>query len=67
MNPKANFPSYSTVNTEGFKPNLETQLLPLIATKIEDAEMKSEDKKIAPSSSKSAHHSLLLQVFTELT
>ncbi|CAL9081672.1 unnamed protein product [Musa textilis] len=54
-----------TVNTEGFKPNLETQLLPLIATKIEDAEMKSEDKKIAPSSSKSAHHSLLLQVLCE--
>lgn len=54
------------MNTEGFKPNLETQLVPLFATKVEEAETRSEDKKTASSSLKNAHHSLLLQVLIML-
>ncbi|KAG6483447.1 hypothetical protein ZIOFF_060094 [Zingiber officinale] len=53
-----------TVNTEGFKPNLETQLVPLLSTKVDEAETKSEDKTKA-SSSKNIHHPLLLQVLSE--
>lgn len=45
------------MNTEGFKPNLESHLVPLLATKLEEAQVKAEDKI-----TKSLHHSLLLQV-----
>ncbi|XP_073099201.1 probable aspartyl aminopeptidase isoform X2 [Elaeis guineensis] len=54
-----------TVNTEGFKPNFESHLVPLLATKLEEAQVKSEDKKSLSISSKSVHHSLLLQVLSE--
>jgi aspartyl aminopeptidase len=48
------------VNSDGFKPNLETHLVPLLATKREEATMNSDDK--SSSSTKVAHHPLLLQV-----
>lgn len=50
------------VNTEGFKPNLETHLAPVLATAIK-AEVdggKSDGKEDA--AKKTAHHPLLLQV-----
>lgn len=54
-----------SVNTEGFKPNLENHLVPLLATKLE-MQIKSEDQSIVSCSSKSpSHHSLLLQVLCE--
>ncbi|XP_008788174.1 probable aspartyl aminopeptidase [Phoenix dactylifera] len=53
-----------TVNTEGFKPNFESHLVPLLATKLE-AQVKSEEKKSSSISSKGVHHSLLLQVLSE--
>ena len=56
------FWGFSTVNKDGFKPNLETQLIPLLATKIEDASAESKEKSRA-SSSKAAHHPVLMQVF----
>lgn len=50
-----------TVNQDGFKPNLETQLIPLLATKTENATADSTEKNNV-SSSKDVHHQLLLQV-----
>ncbi|XP_058107518.1 probable aspartyl aminopeptidase isoform X6 [Magnolia sinica] len=52
----------NTVNTDGFKPNLETHLVPLTATKLEEASTKSEEKT---TSSKAAHHPLLMQVLSD--
>lgn len=51
----------STVNKDGFKPNLETQLIPLLATRNEDvsAELKGKNADL---SSKDGHHPLLMQV-----
>lgn len=46
------------VNKDGFKPNLETHLIPLLATKPEDTSVDSNDKKTA---SKAIHHPLLIQ------
>ncbi|XP_047256806.1 probable aspartyl aminopeptidase isoform X2 [Capsicum annuum] len=48
-----------TVNQDGFKPNLETHLIPLLATKTENA---TADEKSNVSSSKDVHHQLLLKV-----
>ncbi|MFS8012285.1 putative aspartyl aminopeptidase [Helianthus anomalus] len=48
-----------TVNQDGFKPNLETHLNPLLATKHDDASPDSKDK------SKSYHHPLLMQILSE--
>lgn len=45
---------FSTVNSDGFKPNLETQLVPLLATKPDESSAESKDKD--------AHHPLLMQV-----
>lgn len=53
--------SFRKVNTDGFKPNLETHLIPLLATKHEEASTKSEDG-VNSSSSKISHHPLLMQV-----
>ncbi|KAK3163112.1 hypothetical protein QOZ80_1BG0097810 [Eleusine coracana subsp. coracana] len=50
-----------TVNSDGFKPNLETHLVPLLATKHEETIMNSDDK----TSTKVAHHPLLLQILSE--
>jgi hypothetical protein len=55
------FFSFSTVNSDGFKPNLENHLAPLLATKYEDTTVNSDEKK-GSNSSKIAHHPLLLQV-----
>uniref|UniRef100_A0ACD6ASB8 Uncharacterized protein n=1 Tax=Avena sativa TaxID=4498 RepID=A0ACD6ASB8_AVESA len=53
-----------TVNSDGFKPNLENHLAPLLATKYEDTTGNSDDKK-GSSSTKIAHHPLLLQILSE--
>ncbi|KAJ0972677.1 hypothetical protein J5N97_020636 [Dioscorea zingiberensis] len=53
------------VNTEGFKPNLETHLIPLLATKLEDTTVKSNEKTTPSCFSRSAHHPLLLQVLSK--
>lgn len=50
-----------TVNTDGFKPNLETHLIPLLATEPEKASSELNDKMNA-SSSKDPHHQLLMEV-----
>lgn len=52
---------FRTVNSEGFKPNLETQLVPLLATKQDETSAESKDKNVSPFS-KDAHHPLLMQV-----
>ncbi|ESW15798.1 hypothetical protein PHAVU_007G103100 [Phaseolus vulgaris] len=53
-----------TVNQDGFKPNLETHLLPLLSIKSEDTSLESKEKNTALSS-KSYHHSLLMQVLSD--
>ncbi|KAL9317869.1 hypothetical protein ACSQ67_014386 [Phaseolus vulgaris] len=55
---------FSTVNQDGFKPNLETHLLPLLSIKSEDTSLESKEKNTALSS-KSYHHSLLMQVLSD--
>ncbi|KAE8038788.1 hypothetical protein FH972_011262 [Carpinus fangiana] len=52
-----------TVNKDGFKPNLETHLIPLLSTKIEET-LESKEKSTA-SSLKPAHHPLLMQVLSD--
>ncbi|KAJ1287248.1 hypothetical protein BS78_03G416300 [Paspalum vaginatum] len=52
-----------TVNSDGFKPNLETHLVPLLATKHEEPATNSDDK--SSSSTKVTHHPLLLQILSE--
>ncbi|GJR85149.1 probable aspartyl aminopeptidase [Tanacetum coccineum] len=49
------------VNKDGFKPNLETHLNPLLATKHDDVSSESKDK----SSSKDFHHPLLMQILSD--
>ncbi|XP_077235795.1 Zn-dependent exopeptidases superfamily protein isoform X2 [Tasmannia lanceolata] len=46
-----------SVNTDGFKPNLETHLVPLLATKHEETSTKPEEK--------TTHHPLLMQVLSD--
>ncbi|XP_057980874.1 probable aspartyl aminopeptidase isoform X3 [Malania oleifera] len=53
-----------TVNKDGFRPNLETHLIPLLATKIEETSTESKEKS-AKLSSKAAHHPLLMQVLSD--
>ncbi|XVE99065.1 hypothetical protein REPUB_Repub03eG0164800 [Reevesia pubescens] len=52
-----------TVNTDGFKPNLETHLVPLLATKPDEAPAESKEKSTL--SSKTAHHPLLMQILSD--
>ncbi|KAL3649678.1 hypothetical protein CASFOL_006081 [Castilleja foliolosa] len=53
-----------TVNTDGFKPNLENHLIPLLA--VQDDKTSSEsDEKASTSSSKDAHHQLLMQILSD--
>lgn len=52
---------FSTVNQDGFKPNFETHLLPLLSMKLEDTSAESKEKT-AKLSSKASHHPLLMQV-----
>ncbi|XLU72789.1 hypothetical protein S245_031842 [Arachis hypogaea] len=53
-----------TVNQDGFKPNLETHLLPLLSMKHEETSLESKEKSTAMSS-KSSHHPLLMQVLSD--
>ncbi|KAI3906869.1 hypothetical protein MKW98_004919 [Papaver atlanticum] len=49
----------NTVNKDGFKINLETQLVPLLATKLEEPSTESKDK------TKVYHHPLLMQILSD--
>lgn len=49
------------MNKDGFKPNLETHLIPLLASKLEETSLESKDKSTTMSS-KDNHHPLLMQV-----
>ncbi|KAH7848214.1 hypothetical protein Vadar_002697 [Vaccinium darrowii] len=51
-----------TVNKNGFKPNLETHLIPSLATKLEDTSLDPKDKS---NISKAAHHPLLMQILSD--
>ncbi|KAL2539845.1 Zn-dependent exopeptidase superfamily protein [Abeliophyllum distichum] len=53
-----------TVNTDGFKPNLETHLIPLLATEPEKASSEPNDK-MNSSSSKDPHHQLLMEILSD--
>ncbi|KAL4358664.1 hypothetical protein HN51_030074 [Arachis hypogaea] len=53
-----------TVNQDGFKPNLETHLLPLLSMKHEETSLESKEKSTAMSS-KSSHQPLLMQVLSD--
>lgn len=53
-----------TVNKDGFKPNLETQLIPLLATRHEDVSAEHKGKN-ADLSSKDGHHPLLMQILSD--
>lgn len=53
-----------TVNKDGFKPNLETHLIPLFAAKPEEKSSESKDEN-TETSSKAAHHPLLMQVLSD--
>jgi len=61
-----------TVNTDGFKPNLETHLAPVLATQIKTELLgrselagQTEGGNGAMHSSKKAHHPLLLEIIAE--
>ncbi|KAE8645955.1 hypothetical protein Csa_018224 [Cucumis sativus] len=58
------WPMHGTVNQDGFKPNLETQLIPLLATKTEDNSVELKDKS-NDSFLKDSIHPLLKQVISE--
>ncbi|KAL9419276.1 hypothetical protein AB3S75_037102 [Citrus x aurantiifolia] len=53
-----------TVNKDGFKPNLETQLIPLLATKSEETSVEPKEKS-STSSSKVTHHPQLMQILSQ--
>ena len=57
---------FSTVNQDGFKPNLETHLIPLMAMKMEDNSMESKNEGNDPLL-KDALHPLLKQVLFSRT
>ncbi|CAN0900598.1 Probable aspartyl aminopeptidase [Linum grandiflorum] len=54
----------NTVNTDGFKPNLETHLVPLLAVKPGKMPLETTEKN-SSSARKDAHHPLLMQVLSE--
>ncbi|KAK4769633.1 hypothetical protein SAY86_027783 [Trapa natans] len=51
-----------TVNKDGFKPNLETHLVPLLATKPGETSVDPDNKNAI---SKAVHHPLLIQVLAD--
>ncbi|XP_024535841.1 probable aspartyl aminopeptidase isoform X2 [Selaginella moellendorffii] len=53
------------VNTDGFKPNLETHLAPVLATKIKSELAHSNDGNGAIYSNASVHHPILLQILAK--
>ncbi|CAJ1976686.1 unnamed protein product [Sphenostylis stenocarpa] len=55
---------FRPMNKDGFKPNLETHLLPLLSIKSENTSLESKENNSALSS-KSYHHSLLMQVLSD--
>lgn len=50
------------MNKDGFKPNVETHLIPLLASKLEETASSDTKEKSATISTKGAHHPLLMQV-----
>lgn len=54
------------MNQDGFKPNLETHLVPLLSTRCEE-ELTESNEKGATRSSKAWHHPQLLKVITDLS
>ncbi|KAI5648444.1 hypothetical protein M9H77_34449 [Catharanthus roseus] len=54
-----------TVNQDGFKPNLESHLIPLLATNLESSSGENKDKNNMPSARGSAHHPLLMQILSD--
>lgn len=55
-----------TVNQDGFKPNLETHLVPLLSTRCEEVPSESKEKgSTSPSTSKAPHHPQLLEILSE--
>ncbi|XP_048442387.1 probable aspartyl aminopeptidase isoform X3 [Pyrus x bretschneideri] len=54
----------NTVNKDGFKPNIETQLIPLLASKLDEASLETKEKSTT-ASSKADHHPLLMQVLSD--
>ncbi|XP_051142776.1 probable aspartyl aminopeptidase [Andrographis paniculata] len=54
-----------TVNTDGFKPNLETQLIPLLATEADKEYSKPDEKTSSSSSKDTSHHPLLMQILAD--
>ncbi|XP_078434780.1 Zn-dependent exopeptidases superfamily protein [Wolffia australiana] len=53
-----------SVNTDGFKPNLENHLVPLLAIKTDDGGVEPENSKKQPQAQKRPHHPLLLQILS---
>ncbi|KAL6228295.1 hypothetical protein ACLB2K_002248 [Fragaria x ananassa] len=54
-----------TVNKDGFKPNAETHLIPLLASKLEETASSDTKEKSATISTKGAHHPLLMQALSD--
>lgn len=55
-----------SVNSDGFKPNLEKHFIPVLASQIEaDLCSVTDEENLFPPSPRKSHHSLLLQVLTE--
>ncbi|KAL6125508.1 hypothetical protein ACLB2K_073565 [Fragaria x ananassa] len=54
-----------TVNKDGFKPNVETHLIPLLASKLEETASSDTKEKSATISTKGAHHPLLMQALSD--
>ncbi|XP_061996992.1 probable aspartyl aminopeptidase [Rosa rugosa] len=54
-----------TVNKDGFKPNVETHLIPLLASKLEETASSETKEKSATTSTKAAHHPLLMQALSD--
>ncbi|KAL6125511.1 hypothetical protein ACLB2K_073568 [Fragaria x ananassa] len=55
----------NTVNKDGFKPNVETHLIPLLASKLEETASSDTKEKSATISTKGAHHPLLMQALSD--
>ncbi|KAM5550666.1 putative aspartyl aminopeptidase [Rosa sericea] len=54
-----------TVNKDGFKPNVETHLIPLLASKLEETASSETKEKSTTTSTKAAHHPLLMQALSD--
>lgn len=54
-----------SVNTDGFKPNLETHFMPVLASQIKADLCCASDENVLPPYPRKSHHSLLLQVLAD--